>query len=158
MRRWSPVLTLCVLMLVSCGALTTQKLQFLLIQDGDLPAAYTAGQVSDGSVGPASRTNGFTRRVMREIQQAGRNVMPHPYAAVTVYRDEAALARDFGTVLPEVTSEGIDSSEVGEKARVRGNIVLFIRCGALAQVQFGDPNEVMTYAKRLDERLQSALC
>ena len=146
-------------LLTACGTVVvTPKLELLLIQDGDLPAGYTAGLLSDGSVGPASGTSGFTTRVMREIQAAGGSATTYSYVAVALYNDKAVLDRDFGTVLPAVQADGVASSDVGDRARVQGNIVLFTRCTALAQIQFGRPTEVMAYAKRLDQRLRSEVC
>lgn len=152
-------LFLFVFLLVACGTgLVTPKLEPLLIQDGDLPAGYSAGLVSDGSVGPASGTSGFTTRVMREIEQPGGNKVPYTYVAVALYNDKAVLDRNFSTVLPAVQAAGIASSDVGDRARVQGNIVLFTRCTALAQLQVGTPQEALTYAKRLDERLKANVC
>lgn len=154
------LLFLLAFVLTACGtpAVVTPTLDPLLIQDGDLPAGYSAGIISDGSVGPASGTAGFTTRVMREIQAAGGVAPTYSYVALAIYNDKAVLDRDFGTVLPEVQADGIASSDVGDRARVKGNIVLFTRCTALVQLQVGTPNEALAYAKRLDQRLQSEVC
>jgi hypothetical protein len=157
-------LFLLVFVLTACGTgVGTPKpeplqLEPLLIQDGDLPAGYTAGIISDGSVGPASGTSGFVNRVMREIQAAGGTATSYSYVAVALYTDKAVLDRDFGTVLPLVQTDGIAARDVGDRARVQGNIVLFTRCMALVQLQVGTPTEALAYAKRLDQRLQSKVC
>lgn len=150
---------LLVLVLTACGPTVVKpNYEPLLIQDGDLPAGYTAGVISDGSVGPASGTANFVTRVMREIQASGGGATTYSYVALAVYSDKAVLDRDFGTVLPEVQADGTASSDVGDRARVQGNIVLFTRCTALVQLQVGTPDEALAYAKRLDQRLRSNIC
>lgn len=146
------------LLLAACGAPTRQDLESLLIRDGDLPAGYTPGQFSDGSFMPGGGMPGADQRVMRSVRPQGGPSSTPSYIAVGVYSDRAAQSRDFDENLPGVTADGQASTEVGERARISGNIVMFLRCTAFAQIQLGNPGEALLYAKRLDARLKGAVC
>jgi hypothetical protein len=146
-----------VLLLLSCGGPTRQALEGALIQEGDLPAGYVAGQISDGAT-MSGHMEGFDQRVMRDIQAPGGPGFVPYYVVVALYTDRTAQARDFDRSLAGLTADGHLSHEVGEQARIRDNIIMFIRCGALVQMQFGIPQEALAYAKRLDGRLSSIVC
>lgn len=150
------IMMLC-FVLAACGAPSLSSLEAVLIQDGDLPAGYTAGQVSDGSSMPGS-LSGFNLRVMRTIQSPPDMALFEHYVVVALYSDTAAQARDFDQSLAGLTSDGRLSSDVGERARIGGNVIMFIRCAALVQMQLGMPAETLAYAKRLDERLSKIAC
>jgi hypothetical protein len=143
--------------LAACGAPSRGSLEAVLIQDGDLPAGYTAGQISDGLTMPGS-LSGFDLRVMRTIEPpADMSIFEH-YVVVALYSDTAAQGRDFDESLARLTAEGSPSSDVGDQARINGNVIMFLRCAALVQMQLGMPAETLVYAKRLDERLSRAVC
>lgn len=145
------------LALVACGGpnLRTLNLEDVLIQDGDLPAGMTAGQITDGSSGDTTSVSGFVSRTERRIA-------PDGSVTVLLYEDDGALQRDFERVLPGVTADGVASTDVGTKAMTRGNIVMFVRCHALVIVRFAISRQMldqaMDYAKRLDSRLQPLVC
>lgn len=137
------------LLLAACGAPSQQTLESALIQDGDLPTGYTAGQITDGA--GLGYAEGFDLRVAREISPVG-------YVMVMLYRDKEAQAKGFDAALPGATIDGKLSTEVGEQAHILGGIIVFMRCSALVQMQVGNPEQAMSYAKRLDNRLQSMVC
>jgi hypothetical protein len=143
--------------LAACGAPNRSSLETMLVQDGDLPAGYTAGQISDGSVMPGS-LSGFDLRAMRTIEPPPEMDIFEHYVVVALYSDRAAQARDFDESLAGLTADGRLSSDVGERARIDGNVIMFLRCAALVQMQLGMPAETLTYAKRLDERLSKIAC
>jgi hypothetical protein len=150
------IMMLC-FVLAACGAPSRSSLEAVLIQDGDLPAGYTAGQISDGSVMPGS-LSGFDLRAMRTIEPPPDMSIFEHYVVVALYSDTAAQGRDFNESLAGLTADGKLSSDVGEQARIDGNVIMFLRCAALVQMQLGVPTEALVYAKRLDERLSKIAC
>lgn len=146
------------LLLTACGVPgRSVDLEPLLVQQGDLPAGLTAGQVSDGSSGPGKATD-FTFRIKRDIEPGG------GYVSVIRFDDETALMRNFKELLRGVTVDGHPIPDLGEMAQARGNILLFTRCKALVAIQLALPapgnleEKVVNYGKRLDKRLKDALC
>jgi hypothetical protein len=155
MRRL--LIPIILLALAACGGpdLRTLNLEDVLIQDGDLPAGMTAGQITDGSTGDTTSANGF-------VSRAERRIAPDGSVTVLVYEDGAALQRDFERVLPGVTADGMPNTDVGTRAVTRGNIVMFVRCHALVIIRFAVSRQMldqaMGYAKRLDSRLTPLVC
>lgn len=147
-----------VLLLAGCGPkpITRAELEAVIYQDGDLPAGWIAGQISDqmtGDVGNATLT------VARELMAPDPVFTSEVGVAVYETADDARVA--YTTILPGVTEDG-SPYEVGEQGRERGNIVLFQRCRAVAVVRLTSETtelrEIGAYARRLDERLTPLVC
>jgi hypothetical protein len=148
-----------VLLVVLAGCtkeIARADLEAALHQDGDAPAEWGApGQIRDtlqartdaGALLAASRT--FPGAALDGA------------VAAAVYADTAKAGEAFRTVLPAATEEGSDS-EIGDEGKERFSTVLWRRGRCVAYVRApGTPNSmapILSYARRLDERLQGLGC
>jgi hypothetical protein len=144
-------------------ALKDIDLEPLLVQSGDLPSGFSGAQIKDAAP-PALKdypqaTKAIDQRFQRNNKTAGGVV-------VLLYDQQSDL--DQATALATKASKYSESlSGVGEQAKlflgtdllpIRG--VTFVRCQAVVDVSMSgvDTREITAYVKRLDKRLQAAVC
>ena len=160
----------CVLILLTaaCGGPPRPAdvdLEPLLIQAGDLPAGMTGAQVRDTAPAMFDAVPKPDKAAYQQLQKNGSQVGG---VTVLLYSAGDALSQAYTTVVDGMDDNAQPIAGVGEKAVVSENEVLvklvefaFTRCSALAHVRMvfsGNRDEVTAYAKRLDTRLQSAIC
>jgi hypothetical protein len=145
--------------LVGCGgppAVERPALEAVLYQDGDAPLGWQAGQVRDTMTGT---TEGAAMVVSRELIPAVASPLTGE-VGVALYADAAAAKVGLQGLLPGLTTDG-QPYEVGDQGLQRGNIVGFQRCRAVAVVRLAladGLDQIGSYARRLDERLQKLVC
>lgn len=148
---------------VGAVALKDIDLEPFLIQPGDLPSGMEAAQVKNtapaGMKDYPAATNAIDQRFQRNGKTAGGVV-------VLLYEQQADLDKATAQALaPNKYSE--PTTDVGEKGKLfLGTDLLplrsvtFVRCHAIVDVTMSDVDttEIAAYAKRLDKRLQAAVC
>ncbi len=150
-------------------------LEPLLIQSGDLPAGLTGAQVLD-TPPPAYETLKVPKADKLIFQRLQRNGQPAGYIVVTVYESTAARddaytrvtddvrkAAEHGGGKPQETNDaGEHAVIVKEAPPLSGAKTMFVRCRAVADIlmtgDLVDEAAVLAYARRLDKRLQQAVC
>jgi hypothetical protein len=156
-------------------SLAALDLEPLLIQSGDLPAGLSGAQILDSA--PQAYTSmqipeadGF---VFQRLQRGGD---PAGYIVVSLYGDTvkrdatyARLLEDFQGAAKHGGATPQEVSDVGERATIverssyfSGAHAIFVRCQSVVDVRMAgdlvEKAEVLAYARRLDRRLQTALC
>lgn len=180
-------LTMIVLGLAACSASATPtpiplsqvNLEPILILPGDLPAGLSGAQVRDSLPEMFGNLPEASNQIYQQFQRQGEAAGG---VAATLYESDSdrdvaytLLLKGFGdTSSGSITkTERIAVSNVGERAEavtLQGSmlgIVLdfadlaFVRCGAVVHIRFGgsaDLTEIVSYARRLDERLTTLVC
>lgn len=156
MRAIMFALALALLALAACTKeIARADLEAALHQDGDAPAEWGApGQFRDTL---QARTDaGALVAASREFPGALSGAV-----AAAVYADAAAAGEAFRTVLPGM-NEGSGDSAIGDEGKEKFNVVLWRRGRCVAYVRApGAPTSaapILSYARRLDERLQGLGC
>jgi len=144
-------------------ALKDIDLEPLLIQAGDLPSGMSAAQVKDAAPPALNDYPQATKAIDQRFQRNGKTAGG---VVVLLYEQQSDLDQAKG--LAAKTSKYSEPlSDVGEQAKlflgtdllpIRG--VTFVRCQAVVDVSMSgvDTREITAYAKRLDKRLQAAVC
>lgn len=175
-RRLVPALAaLLALILVACSApgvpLTEVDLEQLLVADGDLPIGVSAAQIRDAA---PEMFEGMPAAEQVRYQQLARDGEQTGGVAVFLYGDEAARTEGYQLVA-DGFSEAEPVADLGEQAIVtlpnaqaaaiglNFTDVLFQRCAAVVHIRLRnlegeDSTSAIAYAKRLDERLEEAVC
>ena len=162
-----------------CAApdLSELNLESLLIQSGDLPAGFEAGQVKDRAPAMFDNTpqpvQAIDQRFTREGEDRG-GVVVLLYSAST----DSDLAY---TLVIDSMGDSVQEIDVGERASVISEVIeilgvntgyaelAFQRCGAVVHVRFVknavfeaqariSDDVISAYTRRLDERLEKELC
>jgi hypothetical protein len=178
MKRLIPL----VFLLVACGvpqmsAPTAQPataapivpIEFVLLQSGDLPSGVSGGQVKElipilfKDVAPPSRV--ITQSIERNGVPLG-NVTVFVYS--TPKERDMAYSQMLSAVAVTSTTGGSVQPGIGEQSfggLFTNNLpgfaeIVFSRCHAVVHIRLNttDATDVTSYAKRLDTRLQSAVC
>lgn len=149
--------------------ITVQTIASLLLHSGDLPAAYTPGQVT-AELDPSYYRGHKLAEPMLDVVQhiaPANGWLLGGGVGVLLYADEAAAAATFTTLMEEMATEGTVELPpgIGERAALRTGpetmmpTLRFVRCRAVVHVTLPESSEVMeTYAQRLDARLQRVVC
>ena len=158
--------------LTACGApnLSEVKLEPLLVQDGDLPVGVDTGQVRDTA---PQMFDSAPKPTKAAYEQLARNGQQIGGVTVLLYDDAARVKQAYDAVAGGMTKDSTDYSGVGESAKLlqtqftalgmtlSTNEILWQRCNAVAHVRVVgvlDKESLVGYAKRLDTRLQQAVC
>ena len=157
-----------VLLLTACGGASPQSLaaldiEPLLVQDGDLPAGVAGAQVRDTAPGMFSSVPKADKTISVQLANSVKQI---GNVTVLLYAQDADRDSAFATVMDgmgePVDLAGIGDRAVGESVPLLSTVtdVLFIRCHALAHTRMlgVDMAAATAYMKRLDKRLQSAVC
>lgn len=145
---------------VPLGALDIEP---LLVQDGDLPAGYVAGQVSSDYPPMFYGIPRPDRTVSRELGLNGRGA---GLVTVLLYERPDQLEAAYQFLLGGFGPNAEAVLETGERAQAvdsSGNWVdlVFVRCRAVVHIrltQRADVPVARDYAQRLDARLQPLIC
>jgi hypothetical protein len=152
------------------------NLESILVQNGDLPAGYSTGQITEVR---NDRYKWITNKGVYNIsQQIVTNIDDSSKVTVFVYDDIEQVniaysqqANSFGentkiSIVGEFTDIGekatyilIDVVEYGDELDVAE--IVFTRCNALVLIRFGYTHELEyleNYANRLDKRLSKLVC
>lgn len=147
---------------VPATPITAAQLESLLLAAGDLPAGMNGGQVRE----PPAMFADLPPVDVRVYQQLARGGEPAGGVAVFVYADQGQRAAAYAQLAREL-GEGAPVEGVGESARASGASglvafadLVFVRCQVVAHVRLmgEDLAAVTAYARRLDGRLQAAVC
>lgn len=146
------ILVLALFALAACAAAPTRAdLEAALLQDGDLPAGWEAGQYSAPGKEPPIIVS---RELIGPLRQAG-------FVGATLH---ASAGEAQGGHAALVAGLGLDDGEpvdgLGERSTLRAATVAWQRCRASAAVSLPgeDRDALLRYARRLDERLRTLAC
>jgi hypothetical protein len=171
--RWCKWVALTALVLVSScgkGTLPDVDLGSVLLQSDDLPSELAEGSMK--TIEPRTDLFGDHQAVEQEIVAKDGD---HIVGTVTVYLFRSATGRDqaYDLVSLMESQEGIipyDLPSIGDRVSARHTddgriVVVFVRCNAVAVFVLEETGvyqfskeDVVKLAKRLDQRLMSALC
>lgn len=140
------------------------NLESLVLQSGDLPSSVQAGQVRN-------RVPNALQSVPK-AEQTFNQILEHAGSAagnVTILLYTAPDKRDaaYSVMVKDAGSYAQTSNGVGEQSVIFPGTtslpvrsVSFVRCQAVVDITLGNTaiETITDYAKRLDKRLQSALC
>jgi hypothetical protein len=165
-------LVLIALLLVSCRTsrstttptqvpLADLELEAILINPGDLPMGYVAGQVQDSLPG---MFDGIPQPVNQIYQQIDQNNTSGSGGGVSVivYDSAADSTEAYDTILLGMGSSGQNTAieNLGEKANKSGWILLFLRCYTIVYFRMVGTNydQYLSYGQKLDKRLIPLVC
>ena len=166
--------------LVSACSVNLQEVELepLLIQPGDLPAGLSGAQVKDEAPEMFSGVPEPVRAVNQLFQRDGENAGG---VAVLLYESKDDLNKAYEITLDGMVEDLEQQVDLGEKSAVSSETIdifgaylgfaeaAFQRCNALVHVRLTKQNavevlaeipqsEIVSYGKRLDSRLQEAIC
>jgi hypothetical protein len=146
--------------------LATIDIEPLLIQAGDLPAGLTAGQIQQE---PFGKYDGIPDAINTAFQRFEANGEASGGVGVFLYNEPDA---GYAFLVDTLTDENREI-DIGNRGRVNTfdpatinmqappvTSIVFQRCSAVVDVFTSNQREedVIVYARRLDQRLQNALC
>ena len=163
-------LLVCVLILLTsaCGGPprpSNVDLEPLLVQPGDLPSGMGTGQMRDNPAVDVENLPVAAQTVYRDFV---RDENPAGDVVVWRYMSRPDAEQAYGTIAEIMEGHAAPHGAIGERAKVHADTesasavaaVLFVRCNAVASIVLypSDLETVQNYARRLDKRLQAAVC
>jgi len=162
--RWGIVFLL--LLASSCGQkLSNIDLESLLVQSSDLSDSLTEGRVE--AIEPRPEVFRHDQAIEQEIQTRAGNLVA--IVRVYLFRSEADRDKAYNLFSLAESQEGVvpySVSSIGDRISARyineeEFELVFIRCQTVAVItvkDFAFEDQIVHYARQLDQRLASAVC
>ncbi len=159
-------------------SLSDVDLASIVLQPGDLPSSYSAGKVEHSEPG-AFKKLPKTKYVVNQLIEKKKEIVG--CTTIFVYTEDWETDHAYWAMSEGLGEAGRPSSDMqyivgtGERAvlaiskmafsvnsvtmrRLDFHELIFVRCHAVIDIRLDDPNMILSYAQKLDQRILDSLC